>query len=80
MYEYIAGAVADVLWLVLFTSTLDGMFGEGVSTCIYNTGVYELIPGFIVSMLAAIVVTLLDKAPSKEITDIFDAATAPCED
>ena len=75
----IAGALTDVLWLVLFTSTLDGMFGD-VSTCIYNTGIYELIPGFIVSMLAAVVVTLLDKAPSKEITDIYDAATAPCED
>ena len=76
----IAGAVTDVLWLILFTSTLDGMFGEGVSTCICNTGIYELIPGFIVSMLAAVVVTLLDKAPTKEVTDIFDAATAPCED
>jgi hypothetical protein len=26
------------------------------------------------------VVTLLDKQPTKEITDIYDAATAPCED
>lgn len=73
----IAGALTDVLWLVFFTSTLDGMFGEGVSTCIVNTGVYELIPGFAVSMIAAVVVTLLDKAPSKEVTDIYDAATAP---
>ena len=72
----IAGAVTDIIWLVFFTTTLDGMLGEGVSTCLVNTGVYELIPGFAVSMLFSVVVTLLDKAPAKEITDIFDAATA----
>ena len=76
----IAGAVTDVLWLVLFTSTLDGMFGAGVSTCVYNTGIYELIPGFAVSMIAAVVATLLDKEPSKEVTDIYDAATAAVEE
>ena len=42
---------------------------------------YLLLPagksGFIVSMIACVVVTLLDKEPSKEITDIYDAATAP---
>ena len=76
----IAGALTDVLWRVLFTTTLDGRFGEGVSTCLYNTGIYELIPGFAVSMLVAVAVTLLDKAPAKEITDIYDAATAPDED
>ena len=58
----IAGALADVLWLIFLSS---------------STGIYELIPGFIVSMIAAIVVTLLDKEPSKEITDIYDAATTP---
>jgi len=31
-------------------------------------------------MIAAIVTTLLDKEPEKEITDIFDAATSPVED
>ncbi len=73
----IAGALTDVIWLALFTTSLNGMFGEGFTTCIYNTGLYELIPGFAVSMIVAVVVTLLDKAPSKEVTDIFDAATAP---
>ena len=61
----IAGALVDILWFVFLTET---------------TGVYELIPGFIASMAAAVVATLLDKAPAKEVTDIFDAATAPCED
>ena len=61
----IAGALTDVLWLIFLSGP---------------TGIYELIPGFAVSMLAAVVVTLLDKAPSKEITDIYDKATAPSED
>ena len=76
----IAGAVTDVVWLALFTTSLNGMFGEGFSTCIYNTGIYELIPGFIVSMLVAVVVTLLDKKPSEEVTAIFDKATTASDE
>lgn len=73
----IAGAVTDILWLTLFTSTIEGIFGR---THIYDTGIYELIPGFIVSMAVAVIVTLIDKAPAKEVTDIFDAATAEVDD
>ncbi|MBR7098292.1 MAG: sodium/proline symporter PutP [Clostridia bacterium] len=61
----VAGALTDVLWLIFLSKP---------------TGIYEIIPGFIVSMIAAVVVTLLDKQPAKEITDIYDAATAPCEE
>lgn len=55
----ITGALVDIVWQ-LFLSDL--------------TGVYELIPGFAASMIIAIAVTLLDKEPSKEVTDIYDAA------
>ena len=58
----IAGALTDVLWFIFLTE---------------STGVYEIIPGFIISAIAAVVVTLLDKEPAKEVTDIFDKATAP---
>ncbi|MBE6645260.1 MAG: sodium/proline symporter PutP [Ruminococcaceae bacterium] len=61
----IVGAAVNVIWLIFLSS---------------STGIYELIPGFAASMIAAVTVTLLDKKPSKEITDIFDAATAPCEE
>ena len=61
----IAGAVTDILWLIFLSG---------------STGIYEIIPGFIVSMVAAVVVTLLDKEPDAEVTAIFDAATAPCDD
>jgi sodium/proline symporter len=61
----IAGGLTDVLWLVFETNG------------IFNTGLYEMVPGVILSIIAAVAVTLLDKAPAKEITDIYDAATAP---
>ena len=35
-------------------------------------GIYELLPAFIVAIVANIIVSLLTKAPSKEITDEFD--------
>ena len=57
--------MTDVLWLIFLSKP---------------TGIYEIIPGFAVSMIAAVVVTLLDKKPSEEITAIFDAATTPIED
>ena len=60
-----AGALVDVLWLAFLSGP---------------TGVYELIPGFLAGFAASIIVTLLDKAPAKEVTDIFDAATAPSEE
>ncbi len=79
----IAGAVTDVLWLVLCTDTLTGMFSDTFKTCVLPEKaprIYEIIPGFIVSMLVAVVVTLIDKAPAKEVTDIYDRAVAPTEE
>ena len=55
-----AGAVVDVLWLAFMS----------------GTGIYEIIPGFIAGFVAAVAVTLLDKAPDKEVEAIFDRATA----
>ena len=57
----VTGAAVDILWLVLLS----------------KTGLYEIIPGFFASLLVAVVVTLLDKAPSKEVEALFDRAAAP---
>ena len=35
-------------------------------------GLYEIIPGFIAGLLAAWIVSLLDKKPSEEITALFE--------
>jgi sodium/proline symporter len=66
----IGGAVVDILWLVLFTNTI-------IANTIAATGVYEIVPGFIIGAAITIIVSLLTKEPSAEVTKIFDAATSP---
>jgi sodium/proline symporter len=54
----IVGAVVVIFWKNLFA----------------DTGLYEIVPGFICSMLAIVVVSLMGKAPTAEITDRFEEA------
>ena len=54
------GAIVDVAWLMFMS----------------HTGVYEMIPGFAASFIAAVIVTLMDKEPSAEVLDIYDKAAA----
>ncbi len=63
----IVGALVDMLWLWLPVS--------GGLTLTAITGVYEIIPGFIIGAIAAVIVTLIDKAPSQEVVEIFEKAT-----
>ena len=62
------GAIAGILC---------GAIADIVWLYAINLGIYEIIPGFIVGFLAAVVVTLLDKEPSKEVQDLFDKASDP---
>lgn len=57
----VGGAVADIAWLALLKS---------------STGLYEIIPGFAVGLIAAVAVSLLSAAPSQEVNDLFDHASA----
>ena len=52
----LAGAGVDILWLV----------------CLSDFGLYEIIPGFLAGLIAAVAVSLATKAPSDEVTAIFD--------
>ncbi|MBE7058425.1 MAG: sodium/proline symporter [Ruminococcaceae bacterium] len=63
----VSGALVDILWLVLFTDTV-------MTPVICDTQVYEIFPGFIISAIVAVAVTLLTKAPSQEVCAIFDKA------
>ncbi len=63
----IAGAVVDMLWL--WAPVSSGLTLGAV------TGIYEIIPGFIVGGILAIVVTLLDKKPTTEVMAIYERAT-----
>jgi len=39
------------------------------------TGIYEILPGFIIGLVFSVVVSLIDKKPSAEIEAIFERAT-----
>ena len=39
-------------------------------------GVYEILPGFVAGLIAAVVVTLIDKEPSAEVQALFDRASS----
>ena len=54
------GAVVDIVWYAFLSST----------------GIYEIIPGFFASALAAVVVTLLTKKPDAEVEALYDRAVA----
>lgn len=58
----VGGAVTDVLWYIFLSG---------------STGIYELFPGFIVGLICAVVATLADKEPHKDIEELFDKAMDP---
>jgi len=64
----IVGAVVDIAWLLMFTNTI-------MDAAVYNTGVYEIIPGFVVGLIATVAATLLTNKPNAEVNAIFDSAT-----
>ncbi len=70
----ISGFVVSILWMILFNFEY-----YGFESVIFNTNLYEIIPGFIISLLVAFFVSILTKAPSKEVTDKFDEVNTICE-
>ncbi len=69
----IAGAVADIAWLLLFTNTV-------TNAIIVNTNIYEIVPGFIVCLIVSVVVSLATKKPGAEVEAIYARATDPTID
>lgn len=57
---------------------LAGMLVGGITVLVWKQfawwGLYEIVPGFLLGMLAIVLVSWLDQPPAKEITDDFDAA------
>ena len=66
----VCGFVVDVLWMFLLNYEY-----YGGTSAIFNTNLYEIIPGFIAGMVASIVTSLLTEAPSEEVTSLFDKVT-----
>ena len=63
----ITGFVISVLWMVLFNLEY-----YGFKSVIFNTELYEIIPGFILSLVSGVIVSLFTKAPSEEVTKLYD--------
>ncbi len=65
-----------------YKGAIAGIVGGGLTVILWiaflseSTGVYELLPGFIVCAALCIVVSLIDKAPSAEVLEIFKKATS----
>jgi sodium/proline symporter len=70
----ISGFVVSIVWLVLFNFEY-----YGFTSVIANTNLYEIVPGFIVGIATAVIVTLTTKAPSKEVIDLFDSVGSSVE-
>ena len=59
----VVGAAVDILWLAFLAST----------------GVYEIIPGALCGLIAAVVASKLSKAPGKDVEALFDKAVKAVE-
>lgn len=59
----VAGFAVDALWLIFLS----------------GTGLYEIIPGFIAGLAAAVIASKLDKEPSKDVLELFEKAKNPTE-
>ena len=63
------GAIVDIGWLVLKS--------QEQFACVEWLQIYEIIPGFIAGLLAAVVVSLMSKEPGQDVKDLFDRASKP---
>jgi len=66
------GAVAGILSGGLFVIIWDYLPISNGQTLYATTGIYSLLLGFFISLLCIVVVSLLTKAPSKEMLDEFE--------
>ena len=60
----VAGFVVDALWYIFCA----------------NTGLYEIIPGFLAGFIAAVLVSLKTKEPSAEVLPLFEKSKQPLEE
>ena len=59
----IAGVIVGAVTVIVWKNTLAA-----------STGLYEIMPGFVLSFISIVVVTLLGKAPEKDVVDRFEHA------
>ena len=71
----LTGFIVDVIWNTFFNAggIIPGLLK--VDWCVWNSGLYELAPAFILALIAAVIVSLLTEEPSEEMQKEFDEAT-----
>ena len=71
----LTGFIVDVVWNTFFNAggIIPGLLKA--DWCVWNSGLYELLPAFILALIAAVVVSLLTEEPSEEMQKEFDEAT-----
>ena len=70
----VTGFIVSILWMVLFNFEY-----YGFNSIVYNTNLYELLPGFICGMGASIVVSYATGKPSEEVLALYDQFVASDE-
>ena len=73
----VAGAVTDLAWLLVPVIAVKG--ADGAQTLVSlskGLGVYEIVPGFVVGLLAAVLASLQTEKPGAKVEAIFDKAVA----
>jgi sodium/proline symporter len=65
------GAITDIVWLIIHgqLSAANPSY-NGIFT------LYEILPGFVIGLIIAVIVTLIDKKPSADVEALFDKASA----
>ena len=71
----VVGALTAIIWNIFLYQGGALSVAFNLDLCIVDTGVYELLPGFIFSLIAIVVVSLLTAEPSEEMQRDFDEAT-----
>ena len=70
----LVGFIVSILWMLLFNLEY-----YGFTSLVANTELYEIIPGFILSLASGIIVSLCTKAPSEEVTALYDQVQVETE-
>ena len=67
----VAGFAGSILWMVFFNLEY-----YGFTSVIFNTGLYELVPGFIIGIVVGVLVSLFTKKPADDVVALFNEVKA----
>ena len=71
----LTGFCVSILWMVLFNLEY-----YGFTSVIFNTGLYEIVPGFICGILVGVIVSLCTEKPSEQVVKLFESVKVDNEE